>query len=282
MSSIRKALRRIGLAWLLTLATHSYGQSGNLPFEEHLFNGRAVPFYGNATTDRLQTALSAMQREGTMERFAGWISNSFRLRADLMIGSDQCGSPNAFYDPRRRALVICLEMIELVAETIRSHPKMSQNPPEVQTAVSRGILTGIILHELGHALIHLNRIPTTGREEDVADQFQAWFAARFTNSRSNPILMPTIWFWSTLSREHDIASISPAEIRRMLADEHSLDMQRVFNLTCLVAGAALPEKDVAIKFSQIPDARLQRCAGEWAGVDRAMQSQFRKYLKTPR
>ncbi|NCY10198.1 MAG: hypothetical protein EBX38_07420, partial [Actinobacteria bacterium] len=48
---------------------------------------------------------------------------------------------------------------------------------------------GIYLHELAHALIDINQINITGREEDVADQFAVYFSMKYLEPRGARVIL---------------------------------------------------------------------------------------------
>ena len=49
-------------------------------------------------------------------------------------------------------------------------------------------------HELGHALIHVLDLPTTGREEDAVDQLSTYILAYGSEGGESPTLDPALAF----------------------------------------------------------------------------------------
>ncbi len=251
-----------------------------LPFEQLLYKGRAIPFYGNSPDVTQQRLLDAVKRSNLSERMAGLTTSALHLKSDIGVGFESCGSVNAFYSPQRHAVVICSEMIETIAKMAASDKEfMGRLPREQFAKILDGLIWGIYFHELGHALIATNRIPITGREEDVADQFAVWFALNYVDLSKQPILMPTIWFWRELAKGRNIPTMSQDELRHFLSDEHSLDEQRIYNLACWAYGTNTAAGNGAARYSGLPEQRAQRCSGEYAAVDKGMKSHFKKFLK---
>jgi hypothetical protein len=81
-----------------------------------------------------------------------------------------------------------------------------------------------------------------------------------------------------MSKHQDVASIDQEGIKRLLANEHSLDRQRVYNLACWALGANSPSGYQVAQAVGLPEDRARRCAGEYATLDRAFRKQFQKYL----
>lgn len=136
----------------------------------------------------------------------------------------------------------------------------------------------MFFHEMGHAIIGINRVPITGREEDVADQFALYFASNFIEQRA-PVVQPTIWLFTQMAKQVDVASADQATIKRLMSNEHSLDQQRIFNLACWSLGANASRGFVSAQYVGLPQERASRCSGEYASLDRGIKKQFQRYLR---
>lgn len=272
-------MQRLFCAIALLVAGASWAFAGPIPFEELLYKGRAVPFYGKTVNDRQAQLVEALKRSRTAERMAELTQGTLRLRHDVAVGFESCGFPNAFYEQKRSRVVFCLEMLELIA-------KQAQDDKDFAMTLDRsgfgklmdGVLWGIFFHELGHAVIDINRVPITGREEDVADQFALYYAVKFIEPREVPVILPTIWFFRALGKSRDISASTQEGVKRLMADEHSLDDQRTYNLACWALGADQSRGLVAARFVGLPEERGRRCSGEYARLDEGMKSRFKKYL----
>ncbi|MFC6281090.1 MULTISPECIES: DUF4344 domain-containing metallopeptidase [Polaromonas] len=265
---------------VIAIAGYCSTSHAALPFEQLLYKGRAIPFYGTSQDYTQQQLLDAVKRSNLAEQMAGMTTTALHLKNDIGVGFESCGSVNAFYSKQRRAVVICSEMIETIGKlAIADKDFVGKLPREQFAKVVDGLIWGIYFHELGHALIDTNRISTTGREEDVADQFAVWFALNYIDLSRQPILMPTIWFWREMSKARNLPTMSQDQLRHFLSDEHSLDEQRIYNLACWAYGTNTPAGNGAARYAQLPEQRAQRCAGEYAAVERGMMSHFRKFLK---
>lgn len=251
-----------------------------IAFEELLYKGRASPFYGNASNPKQHQLLDAVKRSGLAERMAQLTDRVVRLRSNLGIGFESCGSAQAFFDPQRSVVVVCLEMLELMVNLARSDTDglMKMNRSDFSRTID-GALWGIFFHELGHAIIRLNRVPITGREEDVADQFALYFATNFVEPQDVPVVQPTIWLFKQMALRQDFASADQDTIKRLMSNEHSLDQQRIYNLACWAYGANPTRGAVSAQFVGLPEDRARRCGGEYSTLHRGVSKQFQKYLK---
>lgn len=251
-----------------------------IPFEELFYKGRAVPFYGTASTTEQEDILDGIKKAKLAERMAQLTQGTTRLRQNLGIGFESCGRPNAFFDPRRSAIIFCVEMIELIISQARADTEVAMKWNREEFARTfNGAIWGIFFHELGHAVIGLNRVAITGREEDVADQFAVYYALNFVESQNITVLLPTIWFFNRLAKSSTLASSDQDEIKRLMADEHSLNEQRIYNLACWALGSNSKRGAFAADFVGLPQERSARCHQEYAKLDHGIRSRFKKYFK---
>ncbi len=252
-----------------------------LPFEQLLYEGKAVPFYSDSPDPEQQKFIELTKKWNLAERMAGLVNSSLRIKGDIGVGFESCNQVNAFFSPQRRTIVICSEFLEMVFKTAyNDHEFMRKLPPEQITKALVGLLWGIYFHELAHAIIHTNHVPVTGREEDVADQFAVWYAVNFVNLNQLPIVMPSIWLWSRMAKERSIPTMTEDQRKSFLSNEHSLDEQRIYNMACWVLGTGSAGGAKTARFAGLPETRAQRCPGEYAQVDRGMRNHFKKYFKS--
>jgi hypothetical protein len=258
--------------WLLLLMFCVSANSA-IPFEQLMYIGRAIPFYHDSNHPEQQKYIDAIKKSQMAERMAGMVSGALMLKTDLGIGFESCGTVNAFFSSDRHAVIICSEFVEMIVKTAFSDPGVSR---DIIPRVIDGVTWGVFFHELGHAIIGTNSVATTGKEEDVADQFSVWFAVNFIDLNQNPVLSPTVWLWGRLAKERNIPTMSADELRHFMANEHSLDEQRVYSIACWALGAGV---EGGIKGAGLPQDRAQRCPDEYARIDAAMRNNFKRYFK---
>jgi len=271
---MRKWIAAVSLA-IMACTAHA-----SVPFEELLYKGQAIPGYGTASSELQQMILDTIKRGHLAERMARLTNGTIRLRTNLAIVFKSCGSPNAYYSPRDQGLFICLEMLELMARLARADTEgvMAAGREEFAQTID-GAVWGIFFHELGHAIISINRVPITGREEDVADQFALYFATQFVEPQGVPVVKPTVWLFTQMAKRTDLPSADQATLKRLLSDEHSLDQQRIYNLACWAFGANPTRGVASVRFVELPQERGVRCISEYGTLERGVRKQFQKYLK---
>lgn len=267
----RGLLGSLLVAWCLV--------AGAMPFDQLLYKGRAEPFYGAASTPMHQRMSEVVQRTRLAERMAK-MAGAVRLRRDLLVGFESCApGQSAHYDPGRVAIVICYDLLELIGRLARSDEALMQGGKEAFARVIDGAIWGIYFHELAHAVININRVPITGREEDVADQFAVYIATVFVEPSGVPVVVPTMWLFQQLAKQRDLSTADQQSAKTLLSSEHSLDGQRVFNLACWGYGAGGAFSEDAALAASLPRERAVRCRGEYAALHRGINVRFQKYLK---
>ena len=114
-------------------------------------------------------------------------------------------------------------------------------------------------HEVGHALIDVLALPVLGREEDAADTLST-------------LLIHDIWEEESAAEMvyHNASAflLYSAESEREgyetpYWDEHSLDMQRYYNMVCLFYGANPDDREDIAKDLELPDDRADGCQDEF-------------------
>lgn len=254
--------------------------ASSVPLEELFYTGRAIPFYGAVQTEKQAGLLRGFQETKLAERMAQLTNETIKLRQDLQIGFISCGAPNAFFKSDRNAIVICVEMVELIIDEAKKDKDVAGkwNPQQIFRALN-GALWGIFFHELAHAVTKINRVAITGREEDVADQFIVYYAINFVESKDVSVVFPTIWFFDRLAQSSLITSANQEDIKRILADEHSLNGQRIYNLACWALGGKSKDGNYSANFVKLPLERGNRCQSEYSTLNRAFVANFSKYFK---
>lgn len=252
---------------------------GPVPFEEIFYKGRAVAFYGETDTSEHAQVLQVLKSSKLAERMAQLTQGTIRLRTNLNIGFESCGKPNAFFDSNRSAIVFCVEMIGFMMEQARGDTEVAAKWNREQFARTfDGVIWGIFLHELGHAVISINRVAITGREEDVADQFAVYYAINFMEPRNISVVLPTIWFFNRLAKSSVIDAENTEHVKMLMANEHSLNDQRIYNLACWAIGGKSKWGTFAADYVGLPQERGERCAGEYEKLNYGIRSRFKKYF----
>lgn len=277
-------MKRLFLALGIAFGSCSaWPQSAPLPMEHLLWSGRAIPFYGNASNEESRQFLAVVQGANLAERMASFVQGRIRLRYNVAIGFQECGVANAFYKPANRAIVICTEFVKHVAGVMTERKEFfAQQSPQFLGQWITSILWVVYLHELSHAIIDVNQVAITGREEDVADQFAIWASLNYINDIGVATFVPAIWYFKELASSQRLNELPPEALAHLLSDEHSLQGQRALNFACWVYGLSPEAARDLTRFVALSDARAQRCGAEYRAMDNGIRTQFRKALKATR
>lgn len=227
--------------------------------------GRFVAEYALATLE-----YNAFRDQLIANRFldtiAARLNETYVIPRDIHLATAHCGEPNAGYDPDSTRVKLCYELFKLLAERYEDEVGGEH--------LIMGTVVFALTHELGHALIDVLDLPVTGREEDAVDQLATilllsqgdagdslafgaigWFAKRF---RANP------------------------EDELVFADEHGLDLQRYYNMLCMVYGRDMARYPEIVAEGWLPEGRARRCATEYARIADSWRRLLAPHLRRER
>lgn len=209
-----------------------------------------------------------------------WLDGVLVLPAPIAYVATECGEPAAYYLPDRREVVLCYELLQVLYE--QGEQLAETGDVAIDTAAA-GPATSIaerylwanvrfiVSHETGHALIDLLDLPVTGRQEDAVDQFATSLMQRIAGEDESPrqvaenLRLAGLSFLARADAARDDTGIPLAAY----ADIHSLNLQRYFNLQCLLYGSD-PERFAGIVArGDLPESRARYCPAEAERASRA-------------
>ena len=216
---------------------------------------------------KLRTELREMK---ILERLKQFLS-PLRLPQTLGLRTEQCDDVNMFYRPLDSTITVCYEFI-VVAQKIADLAATKGAPRDV---VLYGGIIGGLLHEAGHAVFDILRVPVLGREEDGADQIASFIALQFQPEIAKVVIQGTAHMLRLLGGpDVDKANVNSIA----MADEHGSASQRFFNVFCIAYGrdpATYYEIALSVK---IPPERLANCANEYRDVELAFAKTVLPYV----
>lgn len=190
------------------------------------------------------------------------------LPYDVYLNFDKCGEPNAFYNPEVKEITMCYEFLADFEEAFK---QVSKNPQEVDD-MTEGAMVVFFFHELGHCLIDVWDLPTTGREEDAVDQLAMFVLLDGTPEGEDMVLSAVTYF----------AIVGDRQGNDELAfwDEHSLDQQRFYDMLCLTYGSNPSKNKYLLGKNGLPPNRAERCPAEFQRVNHSWEKLLAPYLKS--
>lgn len=184
-----------------------------------------------------------------------------RLPTPLTLRTAECGESNAMYDEEDHTATFCYEY---VAELVRDSAAAQQKGFTREEAVI-GPFVFIYLHEIGHAVFHLLKVPVLGREEDAADQVATVILLRMGPEIAKRTLATAAWMYAQGARAHQADESD-------FSDVHPLDAQRYYNVLCLAYGSDPKEYAAAAQANGLPQDRAEGCESEYKQVAYAVRT----------
>ncbi len=194
------------------------------------------------------------------------IDGMFALPRRLRYVTAECGEFGAFYRPADAEVVLCYETLRTLYERGQAHQQALGLGDEHPLRYVRANVRFMVLHETGHALVHLLDLPVTGRQEDAVDQLAAILMLRFTSREETPaevienLRLAANWMLSRSTGAYNLDAY---------AAEHALGEQRFFNLQCLIYGTDPDGFAGMVEAGDLTAARASGCAREMRLASRA-------------
>jgi hypothetical protein len=201
---------------------------------------------------------------GVLEQITSDLAARYVMPNDIDVSFDDCGMINAYYAPSEASITFCHELVALLAQIFL--PADRSWTQEAQDQIS-GAVWFILMHEVGHALVHQLDLPITGREEDVADQLAVWTLMGTGEKGAQAALS------GTLAIQPETDQFESADF----ADEHSLGPQRLFNVLCWIYGSDPDKYGGIVADGHLPEDRAVRCPGEWDRMSKAWERLLAPY-----
>lgn len=198
------------------------------------------------------------------ESLAEALNRIVRLPQTVDIQLTDCGTINAFYDPNGRRIIVCYELMTYFAQMFKP---VAENDDQLGMAVI-GATTFALFHEVGHGLIDILDLPAVGREEDSVDQLATMILIADGDSGVGMALSGAHWFQL---QEQAQTNQTP------FSDEHSFDMQRFYNILCMVYGSD-PTKYADFVPDTLPQERSERCQAEFGKISKSWERLLQPYL----
>jgi len=236
------------------------------------WNGRMILTYEPATSEDAIRGRDLLRDDRLLEDLADGINESLKLPLDIPLIGMQCDEANAYWSPDDDSMTICYED---AAEALDIYTRAGDSDP-AESAINSEIAT--FYHETGHMAIDLYELPITGREEDVADQLAAYVL--LTPGDDGQIDPDSVQAVKDFAREFGGYSDEKGAIDEgQLADVHSLDKTRMYNLECWVYGADPDGNADLVDSGLLPEDRAEGCEDEYQKLSDAWSTLLAPYFK---
>jgi hypothetical protein len=207
-----------------------------------------------------------------LERLQEFLS-PVRLPRTLRVRTEGCdGEANAWYESD--AIVICYEYIDEIWKIVPAETTAAGVTP-IDALI--GPVFDTCLHEFGHAIFEMLKVPVFGREEDAADQLAAYLTLQLGKDEARRQIGGTAYAYMTEAK----ATKEPLLLEKF-ADEHGTPAQRFYNLLCIAYGADPKLFGDLVARGYLPKERAEGCADEYTQVAFAFNKLLGPHISRPR
>lgn len=235
--------------------------------------------YWPAKTQAEQPYANDLKNGQVLEKLTAALNRFLRIDDRIEITAKSCGTPNAFYDSRQRSITLCYELLSFNDAKLK---KILGNkvPAQQLYDIYNAELIFVVLHEVGHGMIDVFKLPVLGREEDAADKFAAFMLLNYGGEKV--LKRATLFFQDTAIAKFDKfvdqkwAQLNGAS--SVYGDEHSLDQQRLANLVCWGYGKNQSEFFPLVEQIKLPPRRAAMCPEETEKMGRDIKTLFGERL----
>jgi hypothetical protein len=196
------------------------------------------------------------------------LNDQFNLPYDIKITFQNIGQPNAFYDPNTRSIFFGYEFVSLFDKVF-----MTEYSTDEAWEASKNTVIFFLLHELGHALIDIYKIPLNGNPEDVADNFSINLLAE-TNGINQAAIQGASFF--QIFTKHE-AEMKLEDLP--VLDEHLLDAQRFYNIVCKLYGSDPVKYNFIVSGGYLDESKTSRCTSDYQSMKKAWERDLGPWLK---
>jgi hypothetical protein len=237
-------------------------------------NGMFITNYPPVNSPEHEIMRSGLEKLKLLEQFANGMNNLVAIPGIVSIELRECGKINAFYRPvngRLAEIVMCYEMLDDIKQVLSYY----YPDPQMMSQMVAGAMMFVLLHELGHALVHQLDLPITGKEEDAVDQLSTLMLTNAGATGEGAIMAGAQYFklGSAQYRRPGMAWLENVfGIEHYnFSDEHSIHEQRFFNILCWEYGYNPEALAFAVKDGTLPAHRAERCGQEYQQIVRTWE-----------
>ena len=198
----------------------------------------------------------------------------FRLPRQLTLEVKGCdGKVDAYYGDDTATL--CYEYVELIQQHA---PKVGTPGGLMRADAITAAIVDTFLHEVGHAVFEMLKIPILGREEDAADFFSAYILLQFAPEDARRLIQGVGFMMASEAK----AAMKELPKLKTFANEHGLPAQRYYNLLCMAYGSDPKTFANAVLRGRLPEERAEGCAEEYKTLQRAFHKLILPYVDQAR
>jgi Putative metallopeptidase len=200
---------------------------------------------------------------------AAGLAKTFELPKPLTVKGVNGFGSGPFYDPEDNSITLPYGFAALIFGL-----ESETNPGESEYKIGErigAINSFIFAHEFGHALIADYELPVLGKEEDAADAISTLVLLTVPNGAEYAASAAA--FWADFSGRQEPPALAA------FADQHSLDLQRAFDILCWIAGSSEVSFQEVAELEALPPSRLEACPGEYELLAKSFETEVDPHLR---
>ena len=169
--------------------------------------------------------------------------------------------------------------LEAAVEAISTHPRIKDVPRDrlkAMTEFAVGNVLFVLLHEAAHGLISDLGLPVLGREEDAADQFATVTMLDMKTQFTHRTLVHSAKSWLISDRR----ARDKGEVVTYY-DNHGLDLQRAYNIICLMVGSDNERFADLANEVNLPEQRQESCIFDYSNAQWSWERALKPHRRAP-
>jgi len=204
------------------------------------------------------------------------ILSPLRLPEGLTLKSAECSKVNAWYtrENSKPTVTICYELLKHILESLPKEPTSAGFTPD-DAAISQFVW--LSLHEVGHAVFDIFKVPIFGNEEDAADNFATYIMLQDQVSEARRLIGGAAWAWWEYMKDYKRNPVVQIRLEGF-ANEHGLPQERFYNLLCLAYGSGQVLFDDLTQVGYLPPTRGPRCKREYEKLAYAFHKEISPHI----
>ena len=218
----RAATLALGVVCVRLVSTAAVAQLPTQPTTNLRSNNVAVD-YLEPRDPALQETYDRLKNRRVLEQFAEFLAP---LRLPVDISAEDQAVRHGQRLLRERQLLVVHDVLRVCQRPAKVRAQGDHQRWPHARGVHRRQFVSVVLHETGHALSDILRLPVLGREEDSADQISGYFMLQFGKELARSTIKGTYYKWMQGTRFDS----------SFYWDVHSTHQQRALNYLCLGYG----------------------------------------------
>ena len=261
-------LRRLLLGAAFGVLSCAAPASAQIAFDDPRLKTHAFDIaYVEPTNPAQMDLYEKLKGHQLLEKMQAFLS-PIKMPIRIMMRTKTCGVANA--DFTKDTITVCYEYFEIIKKYAPKMVRAGLTPMDAMI----GPTVDVFLHELGHGILRVLDVPFFGREEDVADYIATYLLLSFCKPDARRLILGA----SFMADNEIMEEQGKMPELRVLADAHSLPVQRFFNRWCMAYGADQETFSDAMELGMLPPGRVKWCRCEWSTNEDAFKRLIEPYI----